>query len=186
MRAVVHETNSIFFDLSPINIEAKYISKADSDKLIASVMVTAAEYQPSVIYIDECEKVFAAKKKGKKKKKKTGADRQAPSRIKKTLGKWKAKYLGDKRITIIGCTSEPESGSKKDFKKFFKRALYFPFPEYTTRRLMWRNFIELYRGEIRTDFPLSTLAHISAGYSAGSIKKTCEKVLTDYRVKYQD
>lgn len=31
------------------------------------------------------------------------------------------------------------------------------------------------------DFPLSTLAHISEGYSAGSIKRTCENVLTDFR-----
>jgi hypothetical protein len=28
---------------------------------------------------------------------------------------------------------------------------------------------------------LSTLAHISEGYSAGAIKKTCENVLTEYR-----
>ena len=101
--------------------------------------------------------------------------------------KWKSKFINDKtRITIIGCTSEPEEGSKKEFKKFFKRAIYFPFPEYTTRRLMWKNFIEMFKGSLRTDFPLSTLAHISAGYSAGSIKKTCEKVLTEYRVRHQD
>lgn len=47
---------------------------------------------------------------------------------------------------------------------------------------MWKNFITSMKGELKPDFPLSTLAHISAGYSAGSIKKTCEKVLTEYRV----
>lgn len=40
--------------------------------------------------------------------------------------------------------------------------------------------------KIRPDFPLSTLAHISDGFSAGSIMQTCDKVLTDYRVKHQD
>lgn len=40
--------------------------------------------------------------------------------------------------------------------------------------------------KIRPDFPLSTLAHISDGFSAGSIRQTCDKVLTDYRVKHQD
>jgi hypothetical protein len=50
---------------------------------------------------------------------------------------------------------------------------------------MWKNFIERYNGVLKSDFPLSTLAHISAGYSAGSIKKTCEKVLTKYRVDHQ-
>jgi len=34
---------------------------------------------------------------------------------------------------------------------------------------------------IKPDFPLSTLAHISAGYSAGSIRKTCESILTEFR-----
>ena len=51
---------------------------------------------------------------------------------------------------------------------------------------MWRNFIEKYGGKVKHNFPLSTLAHISDGYSAGSILNTCEKVLTEYRVKQQD
>jgi len=65
-----------------------------------------------------------------------------PVRLKKTLGKWRTKWVTDEtRITIIGCTSEPQNGNKKDFKKFFDKAIYFPFPDYTTRRLMWRTFI---------------------------------------------
>lgn len=35
---------------------------------------------------------------------------------------------------------------------------------------------------IKTDFPLSTLSHISEGYSAGAIKRTCETILTEFRV----
>jgi SpoVK/Ycf46/Vps4 family AAA+-type ATPase len=153
-------------------------------------MVVAKEYQPSIIYIDECHKVFPSKKgKGKKKKaKKKKADQASnPARIKKALLKWKAKFMDDKtRITIIGCTAEPENGSSKEFKKFFDKSIYFPFPDYTTRRLMWKTFIEKCSGKLRQDFPLSTLAHISVGYSAGSIKETCEKVLTKYRVEHQD
>jgi len=44
VRAVVAETNSIFFDLSPLNIDGKYVAKKEEEKLIASVMVTAKEY----------------------------------------------------------------------------------------------------------------------------------------------
>lgn len=97
--------------------------------------------------------------------------------------KWKAKWITDEtRITVIGCTSEPQEGSKKDFKKFFDKAIYFPFPDYTTRRLMWKTFIEdRAKFKMPPEFPLSTLAHISEGYSAGSIKTTCEKVLTEFR-----
>ena len=46
---------------------------------------------------------------------------------------------------------------------------------------MWKTFINELGGVLKTEFPLSTLAHISAGYSAGSIKKTCENVLTEFR-----
>lgn len=80
--------------------------------MVAAVMVTAKEYQPSVIYIDECEKVWPAKKKGGKKKgaKKKKADPSNPSRIKKVLAKWKGKFVDSDntmRITIIGCTNLP-------------------------------------------------------------------------------
>jgi SpoVK/Ycf46/Vps4 family AAA+-type ATPase len=186
VRACVHETNSIFFDLSPINIDEKYTDSKENEKLVASVMMVADEYQPSIIYIDECHKVFPGKKKkGKKKKggkKKKKQDSSDPKRIKKAIKKWKDKFMNEKRrITIIGCTSEPENGSMKDFKKMFDKAIYFPFPDYTTRRLMWKTFIERCEGELRQDFPLSTLALISAGYSSGSILETCQKVLTKFR-----
>ena len=191
VRACITETNSVLFDLSPMSIEDKYYGEKDLEKaLVASTMLVAKHYQPSIIYIDECEKTWPAKKKGKKGKKKKKAkttDGKNPARIKKPLAKWKksAKFIDDKtRITIIGCTSYPEEGSKKDFKKFFDKQIYFPFPDYTTRRLMWTNFIERHKGKLKQDFPLSTLAHISAGYSAGSIKKTCEKVLTQHRVDH--
>lgn len=105
-----------------------------------------------------------------------------PNRIKVALGKWRAKFITDEtRITIVACTSEPHEGNKKEFRKFFDKAIYFPFPDYTTRRLMWKTFITELGGKLKNDFPLSTLAHISAGYSAGSIKRTCENVLTGFR-----
>lgn len=53
---------------------------------------------------------------------------------------------------MIGCTSEPHEGSKKEFKKFFDKSIYFPFPDYTTRRLMWKTFIEAAGGKIKADF----------------------------------
>merc|ERR1719362_1205761 len=70
---------------------------------------------------------FANEKKGQKKAKKN--DTKNPTRIKKSLTKWKAKWITDEtRITIVGCTSEPQEGSKKEFKKFFDKSIYFPFP----------------------------------------------------------
>jgi len=151
-------------------------------------MKAAKAYQPSIIYIDEAEKVWPAKKKKKGGKKAKKNDMSNPSRIKKALTKWRAKWINDEtRITIIGCTSEPHNGSKKEFKKFFDRSIYFPFPDYTTSRLMWKTFIEnVSKCPLNSDFPLHTLAHISLGYSAGSIQKTVEFVLTPFRMSKLD
>jgi ATP-dependent 26S proteasome regulatory subunit len=184
VRACAYETNSIICDLSPLNLEGRYTQRKEDERLIASVMFVAKEYQPAIIYIDEAEKIWPAKKKGGKKKgkKKKEGGNSSITKMKKILPKWKAKFMNDDtRVTIIACTSEVEDASKKEMKKFFDRAIYFPFPEYTTRRLMWKTFIEELGGQLTSNFPISTLAHISAGYSAGSIRKTCEKVLTKYR-----
>jgi len=196
VRAIAYETNSMVFDLSPNATTEVYQGKKEEDKMIASVMLVAKEYQPSLIYIDECEKVYPAKKKKGKKKKKKKNDPTNPARIKKTLAKWRAKFIDDKtRIAIVGCTSAPDDGSKVEFKKNFDKAIYFPYPDYTTCRLLWKTFIEErlqpenHRGakiKLKPDFPLSTLAHISIGYSAGSIQTAVEKVLTKERRKNVD
>lgn len=109
-----------------------------------------------------------------------------PNRIKKHIAKWRKAWITeDARVMMIGCTSEPSNLDvkcwKKGKKQIFDKAVYFPFPDYTTRRLMWKTFIEEKGGKLKADFPMSTLAHISAGFSAGSIKKTCDNVLTEFR-----
>jgi hypothetical protein len=51
---------------------------------------------------------------------------------------------------------------------------------------MWQKFIENCGGKLDSEFPLHTLAHISNGYSAGSIRKACEFVLTPHRLEALD
>jgi SpoVK/Ycf46/Vps4 family AAA+-type ATPase len=198
VRAIAHETNSMVFDLSPNATTEVYQGKKEEDKMIASVMLVAKEYQPSLIYIDEVEKVYPAKKKKGKKKKKKKNDPTNPARIKKPLAKWRAKFIDDQtRICIVGCTSAPDDGSKVEFKKNFDKAIYFPYPDYTTLRLLWKTFIEerlqpknatalTPKVRLKPDFPLSTLAHISIGYSAGSVFTAVSKVLTEERRKNVD
>jgi SpoVK/Ycf46/Vps4 family AAA+-type ATPase len=50
-----------------MNIDMKFAdNKATTEKMIAMVFTVAKEYQPSLIYIDEAEKIWPAKKKKKK------------------------------------------------------------------------------------------------------------------------
>jgi IQ and AAA domain-containing protein len=67
VRAIASETKSMVFDLSPMNIDMKFNdSRQTTEKMVAMVFVVAKEYMPSVIYIDEAEKIWPAKKKKKK------------------------------------------------------------------------------------------------------------------------
>jgi IQ and AAA domain-containing protein len=52
-RAIVHETASMVFDLSPLSIQGKYSEKKGEEKMVASVFAVARHFQPSVVYIDE-------------------------------------------------------------------------------------------------------------------------------------
>lgn len=88
------------------------------------------------------------------------------------------------RVVLIACTSKQhEAGAKemKDMKEFFDKALYFPFPNYSTRKLVFKTMVERAGGILKENFPLSTLAYITEGYTAGSFKRAIDKVLTERR-----
>ena len=81
VNACVTETKALLFDLSPFNIEGIYEGKTQTEKLIATVMIVAKEYQPGMIYMDEAEKIWPAKgkkRRGRKKKQ----NYKEPTRIK--------------------------------------------------------------------------------------------------------
>eukprot|EP00826_Nyctotherus_ovalis_P053990 TRINITY_DN704_c0_g2_i7.p1 TRINITY_DN704_c0_g2~~TRINITY_DN704_c0_g2_i7.p1 ORF type:complete len:828 (-),score=357.22 TRINITY_DN704_c0_g2_i7:684-3167(-) len=180
-KAMASETYSLFLDVSPAIIENIYTEKKGEDKLVATVMRVAKELQPAVIYIDECEMVFPAKKKAKKKK---GAKKgKGASRIKSQLSKLKKSYLKkEDRVLIVGCTNTVDEMSVTDAQKFFDVHINFPYPDSLNRKKLWGTFIVENGGAMRLSFPISTLGHITEGYTTGSIKLACEKVLTEQRI----
>ena len=67
VRAIATETRAMIYDLSPYTIQDRYnTSKNEGEKMIAMVMMSAKKYQPAVVYIDECHKIWQGKKKRKK------------------------------------------------------------------------------------------------------------------------
>lgn len=63
-------------------------------------------------------------------------------------------------------------------KNFFEKKFYFPYPNYATRKLLFRQFVEEKGVKIPENFSLSTISHITEGFSAGSFKIAIDKVLT--------
>lgn len=96
----------------------------------------------------------------------------------------KLKFINpEDRIAFIGCSTHPYDGNVKDIKNFFDKKFYFPFQNYATRKLLFKHFIEEKGVILPENFSLNTLAHMTDGYSAGSFKIACDKVLTKRRIE---
>lgn len=58
VNAICTETGANLFDLSPANIAGKYVGK-DATRLLVNMVFKAARLlQPSVIMIDQCDRMF--------------------------------------------------------------------------------------------------------------------------------
>lgn len=188
-RAIATEAGATFFDLSPVVIEGKSTQGGAKGAalLVYKVFLCAQDMAPSVIYIDQVEQVFQAVKKGKK-----GGDPNAPNRIKKDLAsaikqvKRGPEATEQDRILFIGSTSKPydENIDMKELMASFDEKVWVSYPEYGSRVLLWQKAMEAHNVFVDSSkLNISTLARISDGYSAGSIKQTVDRVLTARRVQ---
>jgi IQ and AAA domain-containing protein len=226
VEAVAHELGGLVIHLTPEKLRGLFPGKSGPTKLVHLVMTVARDpsFQPVVVYMDGCEQFFAGGG-GKKSK----GDKDGPGRFKKDLLLYKNQALETShRVIIIGTSKAPENGDLKDLKNFFDRFLYFPYPDYSSRVLIWRHYIEEQirigwkkasaergialgtgtgtGGEAMSSMPaklsssalalqiselvqscldkldLSSLAHISEGYSAGAIARTCRTIISSRRV----
>lgn len=46
------------------------------------------------------------------------------------------------RISVIACTNKPFDASLKDMKKMFDKKIYFPYPNYATRKQLIKQLIQ--------------------------------------------
>jgi len=187
--AIANELGALFINISPTRLKGTFGGKNGPTKLVHMLYCVARDVKnaPVVVYIDQCDQYFVG---GGKKAKNT--DKDGPGRFKKDLLTYKQQaFTKDDRVIIIGTSSSPEKGDIKDMKNFFDKFLYMPYPDYPSRLMLWRKFIKDQlalaetgaRRDIPDDFDLSTLAHISEGFSAGAICKTVKKTLTKRRVE---
>jgi hypothetical protein len=51
----------------------------------------------------------------------------------------------------------------------FDKKIYFPFPNYATRKQLAKTFIEAKIGKPVLNFPYETLAHVTEGFTSGSV-----------------
>jgi len=186
-RAIATEVGATFFDISPSVIEGKYTQpKIGAPLLIYKTFIAAQDSAPSIIYMDNIEMIFQAAKKKK------GGDADAPVRIKKDLVaaikqiKTGKESVDQDRILFIGCTNKPfaDNMDTKELLNSFDEKVWISFPDYASRTLLWKKCIELHEVKVDTSkVNLSSLAHVSEGYSSGSIRQTVDRVLTTRRLQ---
>jgi SpoVK/Ycf46/Vps4 family AAA+-type ATPase len=111
---------------------------------------------PSVIYIDEVDRVFGKKKKAAASA--SGEAEESPSRIKKFLEKVCGWFVGGRRpvadqcrraqemgalapednVLVIGCTSNAEGADADALMSLFQKHVFFPAPSYQARQARGR------------------------------------------------
>ena len=176
VKAIASEIGAQIFNLSPRNTAGQYVGKANVTKMVHMAFKVARAHVPSIIFIDNVEMVFA--------KKVPKDDTSDPKRIKKDLLK-NIKAIKDpaEKVILIGTSSKPWDSDVKSMLPLFDKILFCPKPTYASRIHLWRNFIQEKAPDYVSSINISLLTRMSDGFSAGSIRSVCERVLTERRLK---
>ncbi|XP_008328814.1 dynein regulatory complex protein 11 [Cynoglossus semilaevis] len=178
VHAICHETGATLFDLSPLNTAGKYPGKSGLAMMLHVVFKVARLLQPSVILIEDAEKMFY--KKVPKEEKELD-----PKRLKKDLFKFLKLLKGEDRVLIVGTTTDPASADMKALCKMYSKIILIPRPDYGSRYILWKHLIQKHGGEVTTNLDLSSLAKISDGYTPGHMVQVIQRVVTKRRVLQQ-
>jgi SpoVK/Ycf46/Vps4 family AAA+-type ATPase len=183
-RAVATEVGATFINLSPAITAGKYTGLRQTSLMVHMAFKVARVLAPSVVYIDDVEKVFAGKKK---------SDPHASARIKKDLKKEVKALTREDRVIVIGCSRTPQDACKKraaerGFRGFFQRTLHLARPDYGNRRVLARHFVQARSPTgapvpLTEAFDLGALAHITDGYTAGGILRAVRMALGARRLE---
>ncbi|XP_074491372.1 dynein regulatory complex protein 11 [Sebastes fasciatus] len=178
VHAICQETGASLFDLSPLNTAGKYPGKSGLAMMLHMVLKVARLLQPSVIWIEDAEKMFY--KKVPKEEKELD-----PKRLKKDLSKSLKLIRGEDRVLIVGTTKNPLTADIKSLCKMYSKIILIPRPDYGSRHFLWKQLIRKQGGDVTRALDLSSLAKISDGYTPGHIVQVIQSILTKRRIIQQ-
>jgi len=174
--AIAYHTDALFLDISPRNMEGKISSKEELSRTMASVFRIAKNYQPAIIYFDNAEQIYPAKKA------KGAVKNPTAQKMKKYITSYKNLITQDMRVLIIGCTNRGEPYlNKKDYKNVFERSFYFGLPSYSDRVKLWKQKISE-KTDLGDNIEYSVLGEMSNGYSQESIIECINYTLSRQRM----
>ncbi|XP_010793269.1 IQ and AAA domain-containing protein 1 [Notothenia coriiceps] len=178
IHAICQETGANLFDLSPLNTAGKYPGKSGLAMMLHMVFKVARLLQPSVIWIEDAEKMFY--KKVPKEEKELD-----PKRLKKDLPKSLKLIKGEDRVLIVGTSTDPLSADIKSLCKMYSKIILIPRPDYGSRCILWNRLIRKQGGDVTRALDLGSLAKISDGYTPGHMVQVIQSIVTKRRTLQQ-
>lgn len=177
VHAICTETGASLFDLSAPNLVGKYGGKEGLKMLMHLIMKVGRAIQPSVFYIGDCERMF--------KKKIPKTDPTNPKRLTKDLPKVIKTIKNEDRILLVGTSRCPYEAEMKPLSNLYQKIILVPRPDYSSRYKIWQKMVPENRGQVTSNFDMTSLAKLSDGYTPGHIISVIQTVLTDRRVNQQ-
>ncbi|PRP84445.1 hypothetical protein PROFUN_08030 [Planoprotostelium fungivorum] len=169
--AAVTETGSVLFDISPARFH-KVIPSAEIRVTLHMVFKVAKTIAPSVLKRDR--KILP------------GEPSQAAKNLyRKFLMQQLRSLRPTDRVVVIANTKYPQLGGKK-LLSFAQKSIFLPLPDYASRILLWTQLIRSGGGKITPELDISTLSHISEGYTAAAIQTCVSETLMANRIQMID
>ncbi|XP_072931343.1 IQ and AAA domain-containing protein 1-like [Epargyreus clarus] len=174
--AIATETNSILIDLSPMNIFDKFPGPKNMKTMFQLVNRVSRLMQPTVILVDNADKVFY--KKVPKEEKMFD-----PTRLQKDFFKELIKPIqaSEDKILILGTASEPWLAKNPQMYKVFPSLILIPRTDYGSISYILTKMLMKYHGMNR-EFNVHSVAQILRGYDINTIKKAVNNLMNGKRV----
>jgi IQ and AAA domain-containing protein len=190
--AIANESGARFFNLSAGN----FLTTKGMPKMVQVVFYAARLTGPSIIYFDHIEKIFPGKG-GKGKKNKNDAEAVRGKKLKKEILKGITSLQPTDRVLLIATSTEPWTVDMAVMGKFFQRALHLAPPDYATREMLLKAFVNerlqdahlhpLCDTAAATTRPaIEALRHVAAltdGFSAQQLRECVTQTLPTRRLE---
>ncbi|CAL8139894.1 unnamed protein product [Orchesella dallaii] len=157
-KAVAHESNAKFFNISASSLTSKYVG--DGEKLVRALFSVARELQPSIIFIDEVDSLLCERKE---------SEHEASRRLKtEFLVEFDGLHsTAEERILVMGATNRPMELDDAALRRFPKR-IYVSLPDHPTRIKLLKRLLSSH-GDPLLDKELQELATLTDGYSGSDL-----------------
>ena len=191
-REAARVAGAAVFDMSPGVIDGRYPGAKNTAFLVRMTFRVAKLCAPSVVVMDDAERVFLTDTKKTRELLETRlrdkpSTIDTPNRVKKALiEEMKALKRAD-RVVLVGHARAPYACLKKDRKallSFFDARVHTPTPDRATRSALFAKLTRDFGGgEFPRGFQSAALVAASENYSAGAIETAVRETLSPRALK---